>query len=672
MSALLNCVGVEALVVPEIRGGGAVKAARDGEEGGEFRVGSNGCQHGVSGDMVVRSHAINTQDRRPAVQLDGRAEGAHQGFCARFGAERVLVRHAGCLDDGGEPLGDGLGQRNPGSNGQRRSWEGEGRMATAGRKPAGGVPVRWWAWEAAHVAGVTGLAGAFLACPHFRTASLATVCGLACSAGAARLAGLVGRAGPGVRRIQSIVDFEAEACVKAMKNLGCLKDGADFKKVEAVVQNNFETGKVKSKRSKRRPATFVGGKRALTEEEKYQKTPKQTEVMKYFKLPPALAFVARAITQMEGVGVMLDEDASPMAQDYEFIDFVADKVPELQVERGAGISYIAGQLFKNWIRLCNDFTAAGGCSVESGRRLTTPELIRWRSTHLPRSGRLVAVPALADGQPPGDSKSDNKSENASGSSGSGSRTGGEAPELRQEARSSITRQSGTKDVGDSSSSGTTEQTATHSADPSLLSSRQQTTETGRKGPWTSDSRADWSAGCSGGYSGGNGSGNGSGNGGGNGSGNENGCGNGSGSGNTDWSVVPGDHNRGSSASSEFAVFNGVPGLDGVSSSSEDGSGEAGGQSSASIYGSLAAHNNGTCRPCRFFHFREGGCRLGYACDFCHYCTRERARIEKLRVKYADRRAARQRDRDARAARELMSTEVMSSSHAAHPEPSSEA
>ncbi|CAL1148370.1 unnamed protein product [Cladocopium goreaui] len=135
--------------------------------------------------------------------------------------------------------------------------------------------------------------------------------------------------------IQSIVDFEAEACVKAMKNLGCLKEGSDFKKVEAVVQNNFETGKVKSKRSKR--------KRALTEEEKNQKTPKQTEVMKYFKLPPALAFVARAITQMEGVGVMLDEE-------YEFIDFVADKVPELQVERGAGISYIAGQLFKNWIR----------------------------------------------------------------------------------------------------------------------------------------------------------------------------------------------------------------------------------------------------------------------------------------------------------------------------------
>ncbi|CAE7271813.1 ABC1K7, partial [Symbiodinium sp. KB8] len=124
--------------------------------------------------------------------------------------------------------------------------------------------------------------------------------------------------------IQSIVDFEAKDCVKA---------------VEGVVQKNFETGKalgesrdgilgkpveqVKSKRSKR--------KRELTEEEQQKKAPKQSEVMKYFQLPPALAFVSRAITQMQGVGVMLDED-------YEFIDFVADKVPELQVERGAGIS----------------------------------------------------------------------------------------------------------------------------------------------------------------------------------------------------------------------------------------------------------------------------------------------------------------------------------------------
>jgi len=135
--------------------------------------------------------------------------------------------------------------------------------------------------------------------------------------------------------IQSIVDFDAPACVQAMDKLGCMKEGADFKAIEGVIQNNFKTGKVKSKRSKR--------KKELTEEEMNATAPKQSETMKYFQLPPALAFVARAITQLEGVGVMLDED-------YEFIDFVAEKVPELQVERGAGLSYIAGQIFKNLLR----------------------------------------------------------------------------------------------------------------------------------------------------------------------------------------------------------------------------------------------------------------------------------------------------------------------------------
>ena len=47
--------------------------------------------------------------------------------------------------------------------------------------------------------------------------------------------------------------------------------------------------------------------------------------------------------------------------------------------------------------------------------------------------------------------------------------GGDTLEPRQEARSSSTLQSGTKPaVGDSSSSGTTEQTTAHSADPSRL------------------------------------------------------------------------------------------------------------------------------------------------------------------------------------------------------------
>ena len=28
---------------------------------------------------------------------------------------------------------------------------------------------------------------------------------------------------------------------------------------------------------------------------------------------------------------------------------------------------------------------------------------------------------------------------------------------------------------------------------------------------------------------------------------------------------------------------------------------------------LEAHENGTCKPCRFFHMKEEGCRIGAAC-----------------------------------------------------------
>jgi len=37
-------------------------------------------------------------------------------------------------------------------------------------------------------------------------------------------------------------------------------------------------------------------------------------------------------------------------KEYEFIDCVAEAVPELQMKRGAGIGYLAGQVFKNFMR----------------------------------------------------------------------------------------------------------------------------------------------------------------------------------------------------------------------------------------------------------------------------------------------------------------------------------
>jgi len=136
--------------------------------------------------------------------------------------------------------------------------------------------------------------------------------------------------------IQSIVDLEASACVEAMQKLGTVKPGANIQKITALIDNNFKTGKVKSKRSNR--------KREMTEEEVGDaKVPGQMETMGYLQLPSQLAFVARAITQMNGVGVMLDED-------FEFIDSIAEKVPEIQMERGAGLGYLAGQMFKQLTR----------------------------------------------------------------------------------------------------------------------------------------------------------------------------------------------------------------------------------------------------------------------------------------------------------------------------------
>lgn len=135
--------------------------------------------------------------------------------------------------------------------------------------------------------------------------------------------------------IQSIVDLDAPACVKAMDKLGAVVQGANFKVLEAKIEDNFKTGKVKSKRSKRKSDSADDAENKVP--------PKDSEVMKNFQLPSQLAFAARAITQMNGVGVMLDED-------FEFIDLVADKVPEVQMEKGAGLDYLAGQFFKQFGR----------------------------------------------------------------------------------------------------------------------------------------------------------------------------------------------------------------------------------------------------------------------------------------------------------------------------------
>ncbi|CAJ1392241.1 unnamed protein product [Effrenium voratum] len=59
-----------------------------------------------------------------------------------------------------------------------------------------------------------------------------------------------------------------------------------------------------------------------------------------------------------------------------------------------------------------------------------------------------------------------------------------------------------------------------------------------------------------------------------------------------------------------------------------------------VYNSVEAHLAGTCRACRFFQLKKSGCHLGDACKFCHLCTKDEARADRLRIKYEDRRAKR--------------------------------
>lgn len=61
-----------------------------------------------------------------------------------------------------------------------------------------------------------------------------------------------------------------------------------------------------------------------------------------------------------------------------------------------------------------------------------------------------------------------------------------------------------------------------------------------------------------------------------------------------------------------------------------------------VFNSLGQHQNGTCKPCRFFQLKETGCRLGDTCRFCHFCSKEQAKSDRLRVKYEVRRNKRLR------------------------------
>jgi predicted unusual protein kinase regulating ubiquinone biosynthesis (AarF/ABC1/UbiB family) len=127
--------------------------------------------------------------------------------------------------------------------------------------------------------------------------------------------------------VEAIVDLDAKACVKGFDKLGVLKEGANLEQVEEVIRKNFESGRIKSKASAKKggsgeveaDAEGADGKGATSKEAEKA----SAKAMPEFTLPAQLAFVARALTQMDGVGKVLDPE-------FEFIAAAAPAIAEIK------------------------------------------------------------------------------------------------------------------------------------------------------------------------------------------------------------------------------------------------------------------------------------------------------------------------------------------------------
>jgi len=168
---------------------------------------------------------------------------------------------------------------------------------------------------------------------------------------------------------EGIVDLNVDSCVTAFDRMGVLVEGANLETIRKKVQNNFDTGKLQLKKRKSRKrspnnsnerqtsSTEVslsnndGGSSGSSEMSDSPKVVQASgekvndmEVMSYFTLPAEYAFVARALSQMDGVGKGLDPD----------FDFISAAAPYL-VEIKGGEKYVEDEAQKFMSKLGESF-----------------------------------------------------------------------------------------------------------------------------------------------------------------------------------------------------------------------------------------------------------------------------------------------------------------------------
>ena len=147
--------------------------------------------------------------------------------------------------------------------------------------------------------------------------------------------------------IEAIIDMDVDRSIEAFIKMGVLVDGADLDKIRVKVTENYRTGKVKANRKKLRgkgykfkdeeSATSSSSNVTSASIDKNTTTAdsNSAEVMSFFSLPAEYAFVARAISQMDGVGKGLDPD----------FDFISNAAPYIVEIKGAD-KYLKEEFFK--------------------------------------------------------------------------------------------------------------------------------------------------------------------------------------------------------------------------------------------------------------------------------------------------------------------------------------
>ena len=155
--------------------------------------------------------------------------------------------------------------------------------------------------------------------------------------------------------IEAIIDMDVDRSIEAFQQMGVLVDGADLDMVRSKVADNYRTGKVKANRKRLRGKGYLfrdddKEEEVSTESSSANKTnvdatatssdsnasinttaatttttSNDMEVMSFFSLPAEYAFVARALSQMDGVGKSLDPD----------FDFISNSAPYIVEIKGA-------------------------------------------------------------------------------------------------------------------------------------------------------------------------------------------------------------------------------------------------------------------------------------------------------------------------------------------------